>query len=259
MCSASMPTHAQLVRNVRDEVAAHRLQARALRNVARKHQPLRVDIGNELHRKNEAVPRRFQLQRLGELAGRDVRDEFRLAHEIGDRVADIGFGADAEMRFAGIVAPDDAVFGVQDRDAVRKRPAGLAGPSECASWRLRAVSARCRRYSSVNTSSQAPLPSGTASVSAPEAHWRSRRRCRRWWTRSPISPNENNDHPQTAPKRRPVPNPRTARRRTTTAVRIRILLIYGYPTRTKSHTTATLIRLTNTAALPISFARFARR
>ena len=45
-------------------------------------------------------------------------------------MADIGFRADAEVRFAGIVAPDDAVFGVQDRDAVRKRPAGLTGAGE---------------------------------------------------------------------------------------------------------------------------------
>src|SRR5258708_4931868 len=31
------------------------------------------------------------------------------------------------MRFAGIVAPDDAVLGVQDRNAVRKRAACLTG------------------------------------------------------------------------------------------------------------------------------------
>src|SRR5882762_6921332 len=42
-----------------------------------------------------------------------------------------------------------------------------------------------------------------------------------------MSPNEKNDHPQIAPNARPVPNPRTARRRTMTAVRIRILLIFG--------------------------------
>src|SRR5882762_414865 len=105
------------------------------------------------------------------------------------------------------------------------RPAWRERASECASWRLRAVSARCRRYSSVNTSSHAPLPSGTASVSEREAHWRSRLRWRTWWRSRPTSPSEKNDHPQPAPKKRPVPNARTARRRTMTAVRIRILLI----------------------------------
>ena len=120
----------QFVRDVRDEVPAHGLQARALGNVARKQQPLRVDIGNELHGKNEAIARRFQLQGLGEFFRRDVFDEFRLTHEVGDRLPDVGFGVDAEMGFTGIVAPDDAVFCVQDRDAVGKRPAGLARAGE---------------------------------------------------------------------------------------------------------------------------------
>src|SRR6267143_48510 len=109
------------------------------------------------------------------------------------------------------------------------RPAWRERASECASWRLRAVSARCRRYSSVNTSSQAPLPSGTASVSEREAHWRSRRRCRTWWTRSPISPNENIDHPQTGATRKPVPIAKPARKRTATADRTRMSLMRESP------------------------------
>src|SRR5882672_9261834 len=40
-----------------------------------------------------------------------------------------------------------------------------------------------------------------------------------------MSPNEKNDHPQIAPNARLAPNPRTARRRTMTAVRIKILHI----------------------------------
>ncbi len=121
---------AQLVRNVRDEVPAHGLEPGALGNVARKQQPLRVDVGNELHGKDEAVARRFQLQGLGEFFRGDVLDEFRLAHEVGDRLPDVGFGVDAEMSFTGIVAPDDAVFGVEDRDAVGQRAAGLARAGE---------------------------------------------------------------------------------------------------------------------------------
>src|SRR5437667_11635963 len=34
------------------------------------------------------------------------------------------------MRLAGAVAPADAVFRIQDRDTVRKRPAGLTGAGE---------------------------------------------------------------------------------------------------------------------------------
>src|SRR5215470_507574 len=118
---------AQLVGHVRDEVAAHGLEPDSLGDVAREQQALRVDVRHELHRKHQAVTSGLQLDRLGEILLGDVLDELGLAHEIRDRLADVGLGVDTEVGPAGVVAPDDARLGIEDSDAVRKGASRLSG------------------------------------------------------------------------------------------------------------------------------------
>ena len=102
---------AQLVRDVGDEVAAHRLDARRAGDVPRQQQVL----PRRRRRRSAATAcagRRGARQphRLGEIAGAQVFDELRRAHQVDDRLAcgrarDRGRGA----RAAAVVAPLDAV------------------------------------------------------------------------------------------------------------------------------------------------------
>ena len=122
---------AQFVRHVGDEIAAHRLELVESRDVARQQELLRVAVGNDLHRKDRAAAaRRAQFKWLRVIAGLDVGDEFRLAHEVDHRLAGVGLDVEVEMGFRSVVAPFDPIVGIENDHAVGMRARGLAKTHE---------------------------------------------------------------------------------------------------------------------------------
>ena len=110
---------AQLVRHVGDEVAPHDVDALGLGDVARQEHLLRLAERDELQCKREA---RIAGDANGLFAWlSQVFDELRVAHEVGDVLAEVGAALEPELRLGGAVVPLDAVRAVEDHHAVGQR------------------------------------------------------------------------------------------------------------------------------------------
>jgi hypothetical protein len=115
---------AQLVRDIGDEIAPHGLDSLGLGDIARQEQLLRLAVRHELQGEDRAADR--HPDRRGPLARREIVDERGSAHEVGDRLADVGARVEPELRGGGVVAPFDAALGVEHDHAVGKRLRGAA-------------------------------------------------------------------------------------------------------------------------------------
>ncbi len=115
---------AQLVRDIGDEIAPHRLDALGLRHVAREQKLVRAAVGDDQQHDGGVVA--LHARRRCVLARGQVVDEMRVADQVGDRLAEVAPGVDLQVRRRGAVAPLDAVGSVQDDDAVGQRLRGAA-------------------------------------------------------------------------------------------------------------------------------------
>jgi hypothetical protein len=118
---------AQLVGDVRDEVAAHRLHPFPARHVAREQQLLVVAVGHELHGQDALiVSHALQRERLAVELRVEIAREHRVADEVGDGLLPVALQGEAEVVLGRGVHPLDAVLAVENHDAPGHRLARLA-------------------------------------------------------------------------------------------------------------------------------------
>ena len=121
----------QLVRHVRHEVAAHRLQAFPLRDVAREEELLVLPVGHDPEREHQLLAvREAQRERLAVRAALQVGDEVRVADEVEDRLAGVAPRVEPVVALGGRVRPHDVVLGVEHEHAVGHRLRGAAEARE---------------------------------------------------------------------------------------------------------------------------------
>ena len=112
---------ADLVRDVGDEIAPHRLGALALGQVLRQDELEVAVVAADRHLQRARAARRVEGDGLVELAGLQVGDERRRANQVGDALAPVALRIEAEVIGGARVAPLDLVAGVEEQDAVRRR------------------------------------------------------------------------------------------------------------------------------------------
>ena len=112
---------AELVRDVGDEIAPHRLGALALGQVLRQDQLEVAVVAPDRHLNRARPAPRMERDGLVELAGLEVGDEGRRADQVGDPLAPVALRIEAEVIGRARVAPLDVVTGVEEQDAVRRR------------------------------------------------------------------------------------------------------------------------------------------
>ena len=108
------------MRHVGDEVAPHSLDALGLRHVARQEQLLRLAVLDQLQRERETGSAQ-DAHRRRMLVRRQVADELRIAHQVGDGLAEVGAAVDLQVQLGGVVAPLDAIRAVEDHHAIGQR------------------------------------------------------------------------------------------------------------------------------------------
>jgi len=107
-----------LVRDVGDEVAPHRLVALAVGDVLRQHQLHALAVRAQQHRQRAVAARVREVHRLGEALLLQVGDEGRRAHQVGHALAPVALRVEPEVIGRDAVAPDDLFAGVEDQHAV---------------------------------------------------------------------------------------------------------------------------------------------
>ena len=133
----------ELVRHVRHEVAAHRLEALPLGDVAREQELLVLAVRDDPEREHELLAaREAQRERLVVRAALQVRDEVGVADEVEDRLAGVAPGVDPVVALGRRVRPHDVVLGVEDDHPVGHR---LRGAAEARELRREAVLVLRRR------------------------------------------------------------------------------------------------------------------
>jgi hypothetical protein len=123
MCSMKARDHrqrrAQLVGDVGDEIAAHRLRPFDLRHVEADEQLAVLAEADRLDRQDAALAVRRPIHQRCAFAGAgDELGEAGQADQVRHQQADIALAAQAEMLFRNAVAPDDVVGGVEEHQAV---------------------------------------------------------------------------------------------------------------------------------------------
>ena len=106
------------MRNIGDEVAAHRVKPRLLGDVARDDELLAVF--GAMHAQLVRAPgpsRQADAHRLGRVLRLQQRAELWLADEVVDGAAR---PEDAVQRFGGVVAPDHLIVGIDHHQTVRQ-------------------------------------------------------------------------------------------------------------------------------------------
>ena len=117
---------AQLVRRVRDEVAARTLELNLTRDVAHDREALVLAVRDDLHREPaRLLPRRRNHDALARRRA-EVSDEIRMSQQVVEPVADIGCRIEPEQPRRGRIEPQDLVIGIQDDAAVAERAGALA-------------------------------------------------------------------------------------------------------------------------------------
>ena len=112
---------ADLVRDVGDEVAPHRVGALALGHVLREHQLGAVAVAADRTAAMPGPRGSAHRDRLVEAAGLQVGDERRRADQVGDALAPVALRVEAEVVGGARVAPLDLVARVEQQHAVRRR------------------------------------------------------------------------------------------------------------------------------------------
>src|SRR5690606_12495368 len=116
---------AQLVRCIRDEIAAHRLELHLPGDVAHDREPLILPVRDQRDREPRVLPHRRRDRHLLALRRREIAHEIRVTDEIVDAVADVARGIETEQPRRRRIAPEDLVIGVQDDAAAAERAAAL--------------------------------------------------------------------------------------------------------------------------------------
>ena len=105
---------AQFVGDVGDKVFAHLLQLMHAGYVAHQHQVFVVAVAGDLEvHAQVVVERRGQFQRFAEIALLEVFLEARMAHQVGDRLAAVLRGFQAQQGFRGEVPPFQVAVAVE--------------------------------------------------------------------------------------------------------------------------------------------------
>ncbi len=121
----------QLVRDIGDEVPAHRFHLFQLRDIARDQEFLLGTVRNDLQRQYETrVARRFHNQRFARIAMSDELDDLGLAYQVGERLADIMLRVQPQVAGGTPVEPFDVVIAGKDHHAVGHCLRGLAHPRQ---------------------------------------------------------------------------------------------------------------------------------
>ncbi len=113
---------AQFVRHVGHEVAARLVEAVGLGDVLDLHEPAAAGVGNDMDGIDAIlVALRAQGQRPAEIERFQVGDEFRLTHQVDDRLSLVGIQPEAELGFGRRVAEHDVVLQVEHHHAIGQR------------------------------------------------------------------------------------------------------------------------------------------
>ncbi|MCY1301592.1 hypothetical protein D9M69_524850 [compost metagenome] len=112
--------------DVGDEVLAHLLEQLHAGHVAHQHQVLAVAVAGQVELQAQAVvDRRGQFQRVGVDRLLEVFLEARMAHQVGDRLAAVLRGLQAEQGLRGAVPPLQVAVGVEQDHRVAQGGGGL--------------------------------------------------------------------------------------------------------------------------------------
>jgi hypothetical protein len=112
---------ANLVRDVGDEVASHRLQALAVGDVLRQQQFLTVAVGPHHDLDGRAPARAGNLHRRVERPFLQAPHERRCAQQVGHRLLQVASGIESEMVCSAGIAPVDTLLRIEQQDTVGRR------------------------------------------------------------------------------------------------------------------------------------------
>jgi aromatic ring-cleaving dioxygenase len=109
------------MRDVRDELAAHRISLLACRDILKQHHAAVCRIAPHQDTQAALVPWTAHQERLVVVAVEQVVHEERLTHEIGDQLEVVANGIQSEMVGCHPVAPHHMVGAIEQQHPIGRR------------------------------------------------------------------------------------------------------------------------------------------